>query len=810
MRFYRDMLTGGSVCHCGSCRFGGDMLDLMGAVWKLDDVAVCGRIRQEGIPGLGNFDVSELLKARRAIKRSEQAGQRGWLRCSHPGLSDDKQAPETLERLKVRLNSRFSSSKTYCPQIFGCTTEYALRRALRGNTGSNRRAPQGQDRELRHALVLPFYDLPYRIVGFLLLSRAVGSQDITSYRVNVRYGGYHEAGVASHPSLMNQQSRFLFITPNPTLGIHLWARCTMQHYYDFPLVVANEDTHAWQMFGGMQRILIAYGYRDLAAFRMAARLQAKIYVIERKESIPEFASRCAIASLNKSIPTVASDWQTVLSRGLSKIPFDHAVERLAKLQLSEDELLSLRSEGSYGVHAIVDAFGRRQQEHKSISFRSGVVVQDETGLYFKRKQQHDQILNAVVSINKLIKYEQQTVAHVLVAAGGKEFLFQTDYDKFTKNTYHTLHSEGLRHNQMIVSPAHWHKQLCPLILRLSPPRIEDATRLIGYSEKRRAWITPTHEIRRGLIIKKSPVPAWLEIVGALTPDWRKWKRRISEEQPVNIAATLTAVDQLIAAGRRETPPPVFYTGAASLVAVEAVQRALSAEISLESRSRWLCIPTDATISTRVLRKGAVERLISRSAWVHTNDLQRCYGAFLGGLTINSPAAAPRRVLETGHLTALVLTLLKHWRYQPDTFAYAIEMMTELGITIDAEQVLSCVQRENDSVKLLTVMLKELQNQGQQILDADNSRKAPASTLRPAENGRDYFVPTQIVERVIAKTKMDQFNNIHIIERLSRSPFYHGFIHENGLQGWLFDQKIVDAIFRQENFSVKTSQLKIVG
>ena len=261
----QDYVLGGQWAHCRWCRFAGDMIELAATAWHLgipNAIALLSaRVLLETTPTAAEIFAyqEDHLNYRRSLRDF-------WARARNaPRSSSSRSVWRALGRLELATTAgrefwlerggRFvgSASRREIEDVFFQCSHSVGDRAnhhgrfskRRGSGPGGRRLFRGRSRD--EMLVVPFYDLPGRICGFLFIGReeAGDGGEFIFKRANLGHssGSPREAGVGMLPALDDPPipgvGDQVFVIADPVIGLMLQAQWLREHSTALPIVLSH-------------------------------------------------------------------------------------------------------------------------------------------------------------------------------------------------------------------------------------------------------------------------------------------------------------------------------------------------------------------------------------------------------------------------------------------------------------------------------------------------------------------------------------------------------------------------------------------
>ena len=211
---YADATLGGAWFHCTGCAFAGDALALAARAWRLDPLAAAARLVELGA-ATGPID-DDLVAAHAAWYAGWDGVARFWAACDPPGRGPRQRRGRPAPGAGWAWRTSACPSQ-YWPTGGGRIVGFTDRRAVDGYfqpgtlAGRLERSPDGYRRTTVSGgcatfrgpgwdalVVVPFWDLPGRIAGFLFIGRGGDPATDYVYRRVPPLGSRGGRGAGSH------------------------------------------------------------------------------------------------------------------------------------------------------------------------------------------------------------------------------------------------------------------------------------------------------------------------------------------------------------------------------------------------------------------------------------------------------------------------------------------------------------------------------------------------------------------------------------------------------------------------------------
>jgi hypothetical protein len=356
---YDDVTDGGHWFHCWDCQITGDLIELAAVVWDCKpDRALC-LLHQRGFPLTEAVVQSESLASylhhhvdyrRRSKDLWDQAN--GYLTTTRSS---------TVGSLRHICNVRLLSNdrwRTGPGRLVGAAAVAKIEAAFVPGClqPSNDSGPPHcvgdrifKDRPWEDVLLIPFYDLPGRISGYMFQGRGGNLRDQVFHCLQRRQGPKkhpYEAGLAWLPQLCQDSPDREFVAINdPYLALRIQVRHFLTSLRPLPLTVWHDSAagrttrQAWQILQG-RRVVIWTWQLDYRVVYQAIQADAEIAVAGPEEptakSLNNYVRRLYPRDLMRRVLGRGRPWRDVLTQWAQNVS-QGAIE---------DLLLNLES---YGV-----------------------------------------------------------------------------------------------------------------------------------------------------------------------------------------------------------------------------------------------------------------------------------------------------------------------------------------------------------------------------------------------------------------------------------------------------------------------------
>lgn len=523
---FHHFTLGGQWHRCTGCGHQGDLISLAAKVWGVDIPAAVARCcRLQLLPD--GQATREAVEKYLAGLRFEAAVRDVWAEAAAGPLYHP--ASQHLLRLSGwRAAPEVDWRASGIDQLIGCLPATRIEELLGGGPGTERgrsvfRHGVVVDPSIGHifpgagwrrSLVVPFYDLPGRIVGFHLRGRALLlDKDQFFCCADPDRGEYcREGGIQTHPDLFDHGGDLIGFS-----AIHWYLRLQSRHLEKCPTPL---PLFGWQCGPGL---LTVTGWQALAARRLVL-WEPRLTTAALSAAIRHDAALALCPAADKTPPGVAawlkelqpSDfvgytleaakaWPELLAELRQREPghFESLVEAVA----SEAELLErLQQECDGATIKAVKALVRKSRPHRSVSYGGRLIERRKDGLYLLARHrpgllpEAERICSGNIRLEKLVWYPESKDADYIgqLTSQGRSLEFSVERSVLRDRAAAWLEETSLAAGLAPVQCAPgWAAKLHDLALLFHAPEPEIGFEQVGWSASQAAFILPRWKIDYG-------------------------------------------------------------------------------------------------------------------------------------------------------------------------------------------------------------------------------------------------------------------------------------------------------------------------
>lgn len=484
---FDDVVSDGIWAHCEQCKSHGDIITFASRIWNISQAEALNRFVDLGAANQSETDrvSGEYLRTLNRLA----AGEAFWEESAHQ-LWQHRDDVIACRLREIGLDHTIDG----CSGLIGVAHPDQIA-AFCSSVG---RATPPRLREAGPSLVLPYYDLPGRLTGMLLVQY---NDDFVSRRTFVPLCGYlkrkADAGyfllhtVLTPTSDVFRNSYFVFDDPFWALSLQCvnlksgMGLLPLAAYYSGPEAVSVGLN--WQSFAPTPRFFNSKTYTPEVISQAAT---AKGYVCAkspskrvRTTSAPDAVKRLA------SVRAAAETWQAALKAALQGMNETAACSFVTRMTVSAEKLQQFFAINSVGLSR--DFFSRvltRMEAAPQIPVKiqkKWIIVERDDGWY---THTNSQICNARIQIKKLVHSDAGARVYVgTVLINGRELDFADRADKIERMgllAFAQQHAAAA--GEIVVFDRMWNNRATMAALQLSTPEV---VRVSG----RYGWNSTTNE-----------------------------------------------------------------------------------------------------------------------------------------------------------------------------------------------------------------------------------------------------------------------------------------------------------------------------
>lgn len=662
LEMHEDHACGGQWYHCHGCRAGGDLIELAANVWNIGVADAIARLTREGfdLPS-DHHDVSHYLEQhvnyrRRLLQNWRDAEDR----LATPGPT----AARLLSQLNLRSDLSPERLRKGPARLVGAADCDAIERAFAPQSMDHADSQRQKNNPSAHrifkgeawddVLVIPFYDVPWRIKAFLLIGRAGDrKKDMVFKLANIvapgnQHSGPAELGLATDPGIRAAAEAWehtVFALEDPILALQLQVRHYRESLQPLP-IVAWHDTrcsslatsngrpartaHAWQMVQD-QRIVFWMPKLRPSVIQQAIDVDGLISRVgprrtshSGKQSLKEYCSKYPPRDLLRHIGKTARPWPEVLAGVLDGMTDGEVEIFAARLEALGVRLDDLARRGGRRVQRRLDDLQESVAGGRCIQL-DGFTITERNNKWFVRGgkyRQEEVIVEAVLRLDLAVYQRGQLFYRGTILFGDEVVPFFAPAKEIEPSPLRWMRGKLMAAGKGFLwfNPA-WEERAFTIATYFQTTKIWQAPDALGWDPRNNCFVLPGYMIELG----GSVVP----LEASLFPELDTAQRVAQPEAPspqelqhpsasnpdtghLFWATAAAVLSNLIAPAFGERPRAVALVGEGAVAIGEAVAAAMGSlmhpirdaqeareAVDVESTHRW---PVVFQVVTRLQRR----------------------------------------------------------------------------------------------------------------------------------------------------------------------------------------------------------------
>lgn len=509
-----DPTLGGEWAYCRECKFAGDMITLASAAWKLEIPLTLRRLASTD-------DIATALGDQRAVEHYVEFFAKPfkrineyWAKCQKVHTDPETAAMRLLQsQFDVTSTAedwpertgRFLASATKAttdaflePKRFAKWDTYKTKRTG-GFSSQTFKGPKWKD-----LLVVPYWDLPGRICGFIYIGREGKPESDFVYKGLIRES--REAGLAMLPALLDgAHSTFgmtKFIMTDLDIAIRFHARHGRDHFRALPLGAIWDDgvystNEIWRCFHPQN--LVFWGTDRLRTIDHARRANGNVsMLVTSRLEIDTNLRHYTPAEWLERMRFAAVPWTTALQAHIAKMDDTAIDEVLLKLGLRDRELTKFISGCTPEMQERLKFISENKRYANKVQFESRWIFENADGWHLAKNDEC--ISNAIVRIEQvLMTLDGKSYYRGTVKFCGESYPFTEKCSTLDKGMFNWAQSYLRDHCRAGVSEFYpsWNRKSIQLAIKFSNPEYAQGVEVIGWDAVNRQFNFPKFAIKSG-------------------------------------------------------------------------------------------------------------------------------------------------------------------------------------------------------------------------------------------------------------------------------------------------------------------------
>lgn len=487
------------------------MIALAGATWKLGI-----RATLQKLVGIGQF--SAVLAADNAIAGYEETVARTtaihqfWATSQQTHLA---QEDEILRNQQRRYHDETPTQDwlTRVVPFMGAASKIQLDACInpvRVENWKNYRTQGGygsvqfQGRGWDKLLVIPYWDLPGRICGFLCIGREGNCYD--DWRYVRTTAPNNEAGLGMLPMLLQGNHARLggtkFIFTDPEMAIRFHVRNVRTTSVNLPLACTWHEPNTttkdvWRWFGKDK--LVFWGPDRLLTLKQAKQADGRIALYDADyESMLRNVSNLLPVERLLRMKSLAVPWQSALHRYIEEHDDTTVEEALLDLDLTGRHLTEFIAVCPSHIQERLSQFLPANRIAKQITFEGRVIVERNDGWYLQKT--NEQLCNAIIRIDQVLTTEsRKSYNQGVILFNGEEYPFTAPAKEMDNGMFEWVRDylrDEVQAGIFEYYPS-WNTRAIHLALKFHTPDTTSGVDVIGWDEGNRQFNFPKFSIAAG-------------------------------------------------------------------------------------------------------------------------------------------------------------------------------------------------------------------------------------------------------------------------------------------------------------------------
>lgn len=521
---FQDEAAGGQWHSCRDCGVYGDMIELAARVWKISPMdattklAGCGcefPAEQMTVDGLQQHVQYPIVRRLCMTKFWEKAQE----------TKRTQPATTLLVKLGLRSNLGATREKSGPKQLWGLMHQKTVIDALHmdpleaartGELTKYRRRPQNtiacrlfKGQRWDDVMVIPYYDIPHRLCGFMMIGRDGNPATDHIYRNiphRTKNGG--DGGLAFHPDTLTPSVDWegcVFAFQDVLAALKIQLKNFQVTTTPVPVVHWCDDdksppTHCWKMFSGRQIIFWAPEI-NAKLLAQAIKVNGKLAVVgprnSARPSMYNFLLRNSAHDTLRNMQRNALPWSVALEQEL--VPMDDlAIDALflnmKALKIDIEMVIGrLSTDAQDQVRRAIGA----NMPQKVVTVDNYRITETPDGWYATNKLGSELICDAIVRIDHIVRYERRELTYYRgrILYRNQEFPFYSRKDKIVRGPINWLQDQLIKNKQGLLKyNPRWEKRLLAIAAQCHEAEFVKGVDLVGWSPEDSMFVLPSGSI----------------------------------------------------------------------------------------------------------------------------------------------------------------------------------------------------------------------------------------------------------------------------------------------------------------------------
>lgn len=356
----------------------------------------------------------------------------------------------------------------------------------------------------KNLLVIPYWDLPGRICGFLCIGREGRCYEDWHYVKTTAWS--REAGLGMLPMLLQGDhkklgnTKFIFTDPEVTLRFHVKnTHVTSAH---LPLACTwsspNSTTRdVWSWFN--RDNLIFWGPDQLLTLKQAKQANGRVslYDVDYANILQNTGNLSPVERLSR-MKMLSVPWQSALHAYISDESDLRVEEALLELELVGRHLADFIATCPLDIQERLSQFMPGNRVCKQVIFESRNIIEREDGWYLQKT--NEQLCNGIVRIEQVLTTEsRKSYNQGVIIFNGKEYPFTAPAKDMDRGMFEWVRNylrDEVKAGIFEYYPS-WNVRSVHLALKFHTPETTSGVDIIGWDETNHQFNFPKFSIRAG-------------------------------------------------------------------------------------------------------------------------------------------------------------------------------------------------------------------------------------------------------------------------------------------------------------------------
>lgn len=483
------------------------MIELAGRVWETGTEVTLRRLRRQGFPLQTDENSIRHYQSRFLAPRRKTAEV--WELACKKVLTPSAVARGLMHRLHLQGDVEQPRWSSGGGQMLGSLPIEDIVAGL--GIASPRRIFPGRGWD--STLLFPFYDLPGRISGFLVVGRETDPKKdwiVLDARTASRARAHPDKlGLAYHPAVPAVGQSRVYVAEDPVVAYRLQERHLRFSSIPLPIVAKPGSRHLvspamFQLLAG--RELRVWGFADIeSAVCQAVPLRAGVALAGPEKAGPDavkgYFTRFTTEEIVGILDRETKPWSQVLSRRLESPVPGEAEAMLSRLEAAGFDLRQVRKHLSPEANQRVQSLLDLENVARTITVNRKQITEKNGHWYVSDKQGSEElIVNAVIRLDYVIQHARvgRAYYHGRILWQGDAIEFSCPKKEFDRDPLGWTEQFLLDRGRGILQfSKRWSSQIVFIASQFHQPRFVTGADRVGYEREANVFRMPDYDLRSG-------------------------------------------------------------------------------------------------------------------------------------------------------------------------------------------------------------------------------------------------------------------------------------------------------------------------